>query len=473
MKPVGFSRERSEQNIGYGVAAFASYGLSVIVTITAFTACIGPHKPMPTQQSQAAQPPTAAETDREPESVNQAADESAPSLIVPPFTVPPVAQAPAPTTPTPDDVPVLEVKPVPVEAAYESYKTVQAMTATKTDTPIMETPVSVQVVPQQVLKDQQAVRLETALENVSGVIQAGFNQGSSDGFLIRGFGSNNIYRNGVFMPDALGGGTTKREVANIDRVEVLKGPGSILYGRTEPGGIINTVTKQPLATPYYSLQQQFGSYSFYRTAIDATGPLTKDDTVLYRFNMSYENSGSFRDFVDKKSVFLAPVVRWNLSPRTQISAEYEYHHFNEVLDPGIPPLGNRPAPVSRSLYVGEPLNSKNVGDRHFVGLNWSHQFTADWTLSHRLSAELFDFSTQSLFFGAAAPDGSLDRFFNNAPVQKSNRYQTSLNLTGHITTGVLNHTLLVGYDYFYFDDKFKGNNCCTAAPAFNIFSPPI
>jgi len=118
------------------------------------------------------------------------------------------------------------------------------------------------------------------------------------------------------------------EMANIQQVDVLKGPSSIMFGQGDPGGVINTITKLPLATPYYSLQQQAGNFDFYRTTLDATGPLTKDDTLLYRINLSYENSGSFRDFIDRKSVFVAPTVTWNISPRTQVTAEFEYQHLN-------------------------------------------------------------------------------------------------------------------------------------------------
>ncbi|TXI39073.1 MAG: TonB-dependent receptor [Nitrosomonas sp.] len=245
-------------------------------------------------------------------------------------------------------------------------------TATKTNTPVMETPFSVQSLPRQVLQDQQAIRLDSVLQNVSGVTQMPTNQGGSDGFLIRGFSSDTTYRNGVFMPNSLGGGTVKREMANIEEIQVLKGPGSILFGRADPGGIINTVTKQPLATPYYSLQQQAGSFDFYRTKVDATGPLTKDDRLLYRFNLSYENSASFRDFVNTRSVFIAPVVRFNISPQTQITAELEYQSFKNVADPGIPNRGNRPADVPRNLFSGEPINNRNPGDRYFIGVNWSH-----------------------------------------------------------------------------------------------------
>ncbi|MBL0011317.1 MAG: TonB-dependent receptor plug domain-containing protein, partial [Nitrosomonas sp.] len=101
-----------------------------------------------------------------------------------------------------------------------------------------------------------------------------------------------------------------REVANLERIEVLKGPAAILYGRIEPGGMINLVTKQPLATSYHALQQQFGSFNQYRTTVDSTGPLTKDNTLLYRVNLAYENKGSFREFVENERVFIAPVVKW-------------------------------------------------------------------------------------------------------------------------------------------------------------------
>jgi iron complex outermembrane recepter protein len=177
------------------------------------------------------------------------------------------------------------------------YTRTHASTATKTDTPIMETPYSVKVLPAQVLKDQQVIRLEDAIQSVAGVQSSFTNGGDSDVFIMRGFQNTNIYQDGFLMPSALGGGTLKRETANLERIEVLKGPGSVLFGRNEPGGVINMVTKRPLATPYYALQQQFGSYDFYRTTADATGPITKDDTLLYRVNLSYENSDSFRDFV--------------------------------------------------------------------------------------------------------------------------------------------------------------------------------
>lgn len=442
--------------------------------LMAFTACIGPHKPVPTQRTQEPVTQSAGATETSP--APEAASAEAPPSAVPPvpLPVPPIEESPAQaSTPTGSDVPVVDVKPVYVMAQHESYKVDRATTATRTDTPIMETPYSVQVVPQQVLRDQQAVRLETALKNVSGVSVFPSSIEGTDSYMIRGFDSLAYYRNGVLRPT-----NNMVETSNIERVEVLKGPASILYGRADPGGIINVVTKQPLATPYYSFQQQIGSYNFFRTTGDATGPLTKDGSLLYRFNLAYENSESFRDFVDRKTIFFAPVVKWNVSPRTQITAEMEYHNINTKSDGLLPALGNRPAPIPISRYLDEPSFSKSANERFFTGLNWSHEFNDDWKITHRLSGEFIHGRghREIVPFSSVQPDGTVQRFLAAVPPgQQENRYQSSLNLIGHFDTGLVKHTLLFGYDFLYQTDKYAVAKCCDTDPAsnfpINVFNP--
>ena len=444
--------------------------LGMFLCLVAFTACIGPIKPVPTQQSQEAPSPSteAAEIQKPTE---PASSEAPPTSGVPvPLLIPPQADAPIPTE---GDVPVLEAKPVHVTAQRESYKRDTATTATKTDTPIMETPFSVQVVPQQVLRDQQATRLETALKNVSGVSIFPSSIEGTDSYMIRGFDTLAYYRNGVLRPT-----NSTIETANIEQVEVLKGPASILYGRADPGGIVNVVTKQPLATPYYSFQQQIGSYNFFRTTGDATGPLNQSGSLLYRFNFAYENSESFRDFVDRKAMFFAPVVQWKVSPRTQITAEMEYHNINTKSDGMLPALGNRPAPVPISRYLDEPSFSKSANERFFTGINWSHELNSDWKITHRLSGEFIHGlgHREIVPFSGVQADGTVQRFLAAVPRgSQENRYQSTLNLTGHVDTGALKHTLLFGYDYLYQTDKFVVAKCCDLDPAtnfpINVFNP--
>lgn len=139
------------------------------------------------------------------------------------------------------------------------------------------------------------------VKNVSGVFPGFTFGGLAEEFMLRGFNTGFVsYRDGFLFPAA------RLSLANVERVEVVKGAAANLYGRIEPGGMINLITKRPQAQSYYSLNQQFGSYGQYQTLADATGALNKDGTLLYRINFEYLNKGSFRDFGFHERAFVAP-----------------------------------------------------------------------------------------------------------------------------------------------------------------------
>ncbi len=329
----------------------------------------------------------------------------------------------------------------------KSYSLPNATTATKTDTPIMQTPVSIQVLPKQVLNDQQTIRLERVLENVSGIYQEqGFNL--TQIFNVRGFQTFTYYRDGMPIEGALLQ-IGPREMGNIERIEVLKGPASFLYGRINPGGLVNLVTKQPLAQPYYSLQQQFGSFQRYRTTADATGPLTKDDTVIYRINFTHESSDSFRDFIEGERIFVAPVVRWNINNRTQITFELEFQHDENVADWGIPAVGDRPADIPRSRNLsGESFNEAK-SDSLLGGFHWSHNFDDNWSLTHRFNMLFTKEDDLGSFPLAVGADGrTLSRAVAGFKDNETDVYFTTMNITGSFQTLGLEHTILIGGDYY-------------------------
>jgi iron complex outermembrane recepter protein len=203
-----------------------------------------------------------------------------------------------------------------------SYVLPDASVGTKTDTPVMDTPLNVQSLSQQVIQDQQAINVDQALNNFSGVFVTSGTVGGlgtpGARFNILGFQAQTYYRDGirVYLQPLQSDNFSSTQLADIASIEVLKGPGAILYGLSEPGGVINLVTKQPLNVPYYSVQQQIGSFDNYRTSIDATGPLSEDGTLLYRMNMSFQSNGGYFgsevDFLREQNVFLAPVVKWNI-----------------------------------------------------------------------------------------------------------------------------------------------------------------
>lgn len=351
------------------------------------------------------------------------------------------------------------------------YQVRHASTATKTDTPLMELPLSLKVVPKSVINDQQITRLDDALKNVSGVFASPGTGGTVDSFLVRGFEDFSPYYNGVRLTT---GWTQQgmRDTAGLERVEVFKGPASILYGRIEPGGMVNMVPKTPLSTPYYSLQQQFGSYRFYRTTIDATGPVTDDKSVQYRANFAYENKGSFRDFIEGERVYFAPTVHWDISDRTQATFYIDYLHNDTAPDVGGPPrIGNRPADLPRNRNLSEP-NIRAVSDDVLFGVDWSHAFNDQWTFRHRFFAD-FTEDNETL------PGAPLGLDVDNRTLQRGNfgirdnlgvTYNTNADLTGKFKTGMLEHTVLIGGDYFSFLNTFSFPSA-QAVPAVDIYNP--
>ena len=348
----------------------------------------------------------------------------------------------------------------------EGYAVTATAIATKTDTPILELPLSVQVVPQAVLQNQQVTRIEEAVRNVSNVYQtkAAFSD-FADQFVIRGFLNNQVvYRDGFRIDTGFSG---KQETADIEQIEVLKGPASILYGRIEPGGLINYTTKKPLPDSRYALQQQFGSFTTYRTSLDATGPIS-GNKLAYRFNASYEHNASFRQFVGDERWFLAPVVQWKISPVTQLSVAWEY--FNNKTTPdniGLIPYGDRPLsglvsvnnvlqnfPIYRNL--GEPTDFHDA-TQQTANVSFSHLFNQRWQLN-----AMFNFAVSNEKGGGAYADFSTDEDVNLGILPRTLEvsqiglmfrnyvvtYAFDINMLGKFNTWGVKHNLLLGGDYY-------------------------
>jgi iron complex outermembrane receptor protein len=395
----------------------------------------------------------------------------------------------APTSQNQSNPITLKAMTVTGKAKYDAndpynkdYAAPNSSFATKTDTPIMETPLNIQVLSKAVLDDQQAIKLDQAVKLVSGVTTGQGAGGLSDQITIRGFFNFNYFRNGMRI-DTNGGSDGTRAMTNVQSLEVLKGPAAMLYGRVEPGGMVNVVTKKPLETAYYSLQQQFGSFDFYRTSIDATGPVTDNKDLLYRMNVSYENSGSFREFVDFEKVFVAPVLQWNISPQTKAMLEMEYRHENNSYDPhagaliidgrradGSSWINPRLAKIPRERNLMEPDN-KNPLDNEFIGLNVSHKFNDDWEVTEQLGINLLDRTRTAMnSLALNADQRTLNRQLLTSDFYTNDSYFTTTNLTGHFDTWGLKHTLLFGGDYYLQDENSVGYSS-TVPWTIDIYNP--
>ena len=161
----------------------------------------------------------------------------------------------------------------------EGYNPSSASTATRTDTPLQDIPQSIQVVPRQVIEDRNTATVIESVETVSGVIyNGGFADAPTGSVIIRGFQQAQQFRNGFRDTDRAG----LTALDTVERIEVLKGPASVLFGAVEPGGIINVITRQPLSDPYYNLGFEAGNFGFYQPSLDITGPLNTEESILYR-----------------------------------------------------------------------------------------------------------------------------------------------------------------------------------------------
>ncbi|WP_244329179.1 TonB-dependent siderophore receptor [Tolypothrix sp. PCC 7910] len=324
------------------------------------------------------------------------------------------------------------------------YRVPDASTATKTDTPLLEVPQAIQVIPRQVIDDQRVQRVSDVLRNVSGVTIKTDYAGSADGYTIRGFDTNANLRNG-FRHDSF---TSFTDSSTLERIEVLKGPASVLYGQLEPGGIVNYITKQPLEQPYYSATFSAGSYSYYRPEIDISGPLTPDNNILYRFVAAYENSGGFRDFAFKELYTFAPSLRVKLSDRTNLDLQYEYVNLNQSYDRGLPPI-SRSFDLPISFNFGEPTDKYELFANR-INVTLDHRFTENWRFRSAVSVQTVDTSRSNFqpvdFQNLFDEDGRTVARRYNKVGDYSRDYSWQNDLIGKFNTGSIKHEVLLGFE---------------------------
>jgi iron complex outermembrane receptor protein len=344
------------------------------------------------------------------------------------------------------------------------YQVPDATTATKTDTPLRDIPQSIQVVPRQVIEDQKILRISDAVRNVSGVIPQGGFAGATDDYTIRGFTTYSNLRNGFYSEGTLVNPT------NIDRVEVLKGPASVLYGQFEPGGVVNYITKQPLSQPYYAGELTVGSFSTYRPSIDFSGPLNSDKTLLYRLNAAYENSGSFIDYVDQRIFGIAPTLTYKIGDSTTLTLEYEYLNIDRTFYDGFPPsptIFN--APISR--FLGEP-DDRLSQETHNISFSVNHRFSENLRLRSAFSAQLNNSDDRAFRPNSIDADDRtvLRRFaIDNNNVQT---YSLQTDLIGNFSTGSIQHQVLLGlqWDAYTNRDNFLRSSIFLT-PSIDLFNP--
>jgi iron complex outermembrane recepter protein len=354
-----------------------------------------------------------------------------------------------------------------VTASLEAYEP-EADIATRTGTPLLELPFVSDAVGATLIADRGLTNLTDALRTVPGAAPVAGIGNFNTRFRLRGFVSTNILRNG--FRQALGFNTT--DVAHIDRIEVLKGPASALYGRFEPGGVINIVTRQPLSRNRYAARITDDDDGQLRGTVDLNWAAS--NAVQARVNAAYDNGESFRDFVDNPTFFVAPSVAAALGPDTRLIVEGEYSDRDGVFDRGfVSNVQLLALPPAR--FLGDPADTfRNRTSAASVTLE--HGDVDDVRL--RLGGSYSRSRSDGFYFfpvagGAGVPlisaTGILNRRIQTTfDIQRD--WTVMAEIAGRFSTGPIEHTVLGAAEYNR-DAAVSQIIRSTTNAGINIFNP--
>ncbi len=391
----------------------------------------------------------------------------------------------ATTAPAPGPATAMTPQQAREKAEDHAYVRTYSEAGTKTDMPILDVPRSIEVVPKQVMEDNQVITAQESVKFVSGV------QSSSplfDIFLIRGFSTaQNTYRNGLKLFSVV----DTEDPAFLDRTEILKGPASMLYGRIAPGGLVNFVTKRPQEEAAYSFQEQFGSWGLSRTTIDATGPLNNDKSLLYRLVGVYDRADSWVDFQSRSNGAVLGELAWKPNTKFESNLQFEYYNLTSdniggyggqipamALSYAVPGIVGRPANLPINFTQTDPgmlSNAPDQRERWLIYADWTYHFNDDWKVTNKAHYSHAIQDGEQLYFSAFNPATGIGTRQDVWSDLTQDTWSINLNVNGKFSTSVLKHDLLVGWDYYDLHQINKGDsptaNPTKVIPTLEIFAP--
>jgi iron complex outermembrane recepter protein len=339
---------------------------------------------------------------------------------------------------------------------------------TRTETALRDIPQSLQIVPRQVIEQQQAHSMNDVLRNVAGVTIPWTSGGRYESITIRGFTTMNQFKDG-FRNDS-GSNHAPVELSNVERVEVLKGPSSTVFGRLDPSGVVNLVTLAPLNQHLFAANLTSGSFQYNQLNLDWTGPINPSKTLLYRVTASGLDTLSFRNYAYTKRGFVAPVFSWMPTPSLSIRFYTEFLIQNSVNDQGLVAVGNRPANIPISTYLGDP--TLTAPDRQGkAGVNIDKVLKNGWILRSYERSSVGVATYNSRTAKSLAADNktlSLNDFTSEQNFQTDYWINEAI---GHVHSGPLDHTILAGFEL---DRELNPNyqkQSTGAVPTLNIYAP--
>ena len=380
----------------------------------------------------------------------------------------PLAQAADTTAAKDGETLTVTADPNTPAEATNGYQPLNTSTATLTNMPMLDIPQVVNTVSDNVLEDQHATTLDEALYNVSNVVQTNTLGGTQDAFVRRGFGAN---RDGSIMTNGLRTVLPRSFNAATERVEVLKGPASTLYGILDPGGLINVVTKRPERTFGGSLSATSSSFGGGTGQVDVTGPI--DGTRLaYRLTGEYQDEDYWRNFGNERSTFIAPSLTWFGDDAT-VTVLYSHRDYKTPFDRGtIFDLNTKKAvDVDRKTRFDEPFNVTD-GQSDLAQLNAEYRLNSQWTAKFDYSYSQDKYSdNQARVMAYDAKTGNLTRRVDATQGSTQRMHSTRADLQGNVDIAGFYNEILTGVSYENYDLLRTDMMRCKNVKGFNIYHP--
>ncbi|MDQ8023671.1 MAG: TonB-dependent siderophore receptor [Moraxellaceae bacterium] len=356
------------------------------------------------------------------------------------------------------------------------YVAQRSATGSKTDTPIIEIPQSITVVTADQMQTLKSQNLVEALSYSAGILRDEGADRTGDGFMIRGFGasatSGNLYRDGAKYQANFYNG--QQELYGLERVEVLKGAASVLFGTAAPGGVVNTVSKRPSVEGVRELNVELGNFARRQVSGDFGGKLSQDGEWTGRVTGVYRDSETFVDYVDDDRIYLAPALRWQPSALTSLTLLSEYQRDQTTYVYALPAEGtiapNVNGSIARNRFVGEPGYDHYDNTRYTVGYLFQHDFSSSLQLRHSLRYMNANNDFPSVWIAGLEADQRTTAF--RGAQDREDRTQTittDVSLQYKWGSSGLTHTSLVGVDFTKQDLESERYN--RDAPPLDLYAP--
>lgn len=389
-----------------------------------------------------------------------------------------VLQRSAATAPSESVLPAISVSAVP-SGNIIGYVASRSSTGTKTDTPMIETPQAMSVITREQMDDQGAApALQDALRYTPGLIGTRGVNLTDDSFNMRGFAaglatSSNtpVFRDGLRQMPAMYASTV--EPYGVERIDVLRGPGSVLFGQVTPGGIVNVTSKRPTTETLRELDVQLGNHAHKQIGLDLGGALGDTGEWSYRLTTMVRDADTQTNYIPNDRQYIAPALTWRPSAATSLTLLASYQHTRTAYNWGFPVAGslraNPNGQLSPSVFTGEPGFDKYDTKTTSVGYQFEHAFNDTWTLRQNARYYKSDMIWNSAYGSGLQTN---QRLLNRFAFIRADEYK-SFNIDTHVQAkwkqGIVEHTFLAGVDYA--DVPWVRNERRGSVAALDLYNP--